>query len=119
MANDHGNADNYTRPQDKARWGFGGTAEKIELAQNTVGETPEQGVPGEGKPKTKPKAARDNGGGAGSDAGAGAGAGGDGGVRQPRGPGVKELKKQLDAKGIEYAADASKEDLQALLADQA
>jgi hypothetical protein len=114
MANDHGNADNYTRPHDKARWGFGGTADKIELAQNTVGETPEQGVPGEGKARTKPKAARDNGGGAGS------GSGTDGeGEGDAKGPTVVELKKQLDEKGIEYATNAKKADLQALLADQA
>ena len=37
------NEDNYTRPEDKARWGFAGTANKITIGDQTVGETPEQG----------------------------------------------------------------------------
>lgn len=110
MANDHGNADNYTRPQDKARWGFGGTAEKIELAQKSVGETPEQGIPGEGTSNTGLEGARDNGGGTG-EVGAG--------EKPDRGPTVVELKAQLDAKQIEYSPTAKKAELQALLADQA
>jgi len=37
------NEDNYTNPEDKARWGFGGSADKITIGDQTVGETPEQG----------------------------------------------------------------------------
>lgn len=36
--------DNYTRPEDKARWGFSGSLEGgIKIGEKTVGETLEDG----------------------------------------------------------------------------
>jgi len=106
MANDHGNADNYTRPQDKARWGFGGTADKIELGQQTVAETPEQGTPKPARSKKGAAAAQNNGGGK-----PGAGDG----TSPPDDLTIDQVKARLDAKGIEYAADADLPTLQDLL----
>lgn len=59
------NQDNYTRPEDKARWGFGGTAKEIKVAPQTVGETPEQGgLESDATGDKEATEARKNGGGA-------------------------------------------------------
>ena len=65
MAKAKSNADNYIRPEDKARWGFGGTKSKIEVGPQTVGETLEDGETVSGSTTVADvQEARNNGGGA-------------------------------------------------------
>lgn len=56
--------DNYTRPEDKARWGFGGTADEIKVGPEKVGDTLEEGEKVSGTTTVADvQAARHNGGG--------------------------------------------------------
>lgn len=55
---------NYTRPEDKARWGFSGNADEIKVAPQTVGETLEEGEEVSIDAKPAAKASHKNGGGA-------------------------------------------------------
>lgn len=104
--------DNHIDPNNKARWGFGGNAGKITVGPQTVGETG-----GVESVLTEPdnSGAHNNGGGT-----------GDGEqVKQLQQANaqlaaekeVEELKAKLDAAGVTYRANASKESLQKLVED--
>ncbi|WP_312800274.1 hypothetical protein [Pseudomonas sp.] len=96
--------DKYIDPNEKARWGFGGTAESITVGPQTVGET--GGVETARTPVDE-TAARNNGGGA--DEATGAAASSSDSLTKD------QIKAQLDAKGIEYSATATKAELLQLL----
>lgn len=100
--------DNHIDPNNKARWGFGGSAGKITVGPQTVGETG-----GVESIRTEP----DN-----------SGAHNTGGGEQVQQlqqanaqlaaeKEVEELKAKLDAAGVTYRANASKESLQKLVDD--
>lgn len=114
--------DTYLNPNDKARWGFGGTEGAITVGPQTVGET---GGVEHARSEPRDKGALNNGGGEDSEA-----------LRQritelegqlaqaqkptePTDPRTKDqLKAELDAKGVTYPSNASKADLLALLSPE-
>ncbi|WP_434134370.1 hypothetical protein JQR88_10880 [Pseudomonas luteola] len=107
--------DKYIDPNEKARWGFGGTAENITVGPQTVGET--GGVETARTPVDE-TAARNNGGGA--DAlSQGAVVAGQSNTSDPRDSlTVAQIKEQLEAKDVEYPSTANKAELLQLLKAQ-
>ncbi len=98
--------DKYMNPNNKARWGFGGTAQKITVGPQTVGE-----AGGVEHVRTEPanEGAHNNGGGDAQPAANGNGA-------DPRDSlTIPQIKEQLDAKGVTYASTLNKAELLELL----
>ncbi len=111
--------DTYLNPNDKARWGFGGTEGAITVGPQTVGET---GGVEHARSEPRDTGALNNGGGEDSDALRKRITELEGQLAQaqkstePTDPRTKDqLKAELDAKGVTYPSNASKADLLALL----
>lgn len=114
--------DTYLNPNDKARWGFGGTEGAITVGPQTVGET---GGVEHARSEPSDKGALNNGGGEDSEALRKRITELEGQLAQaqkstePTDPRTKDqLKAELDEKGVTYPSNASKADLLALLGDQ-
>lgn len=114
--------DTYLNPNDKARWGFGGTEGAITVGPQTVGET---GGVEHARSEPRDTGALNNGGGEDSEALRKRITELEGQLAQaqkpsePTDPRTKDqLKAELDAKGLTYPSNASKADLLALLNPQ-
>lgn len=101
--------DKYMNPNDKKRWGFAGTAEKITVGPQTVGET---GGVEHARSEPKNEGAINNGGGSGQP-----NAGDD--EADPRDSlTIPQIKAQLDEKSVDYPSTANKAELLQLLKAQ-